>query len=91
MKFEIDPAELRPLIEAIVDETLAKIQGGNPTNGNHRVAYTERDAAARLGLPQHSLRAARVRGKVTANKIGSRWIYTADEIQRFAREGDGNS
>jgi hypothetical protein len=71
-----DIADLRPLITEAVRATLAELQSAEATLGPDRLGYTEREAAALIGVAQHVLRDARLRGELTARRVGSRYVYS---------------
>jgi excisionase family DNA binding protein len=48
-----------------------------------RIAYSEAEAAAMLGVRQHTLRDARYRGELTASKVGRRYFYDRAELAAF--------
>lgn len=85
MKLEIPEAELKPLIEQVVTETLAEI-GPQQSQLNGRLAFDEDTAAKLLGISKHSLRDARLRGEVTACKIGKKILYEREALQRLLVE-----
>jgi hypothetical protein len=62
MKFDLDT--LRPLVQQIVRQTVDELLARLP-DLTDRDAYTEAEAAARLGLKRHQLRDERLRGRVT--------------------------
>jgi len=79
VKIELDPADLRPIVEAVVTEVLGRVQDDEAKLGG-QLAYTEPHAAAFVGLPRHSLRDARLRGEVEASKIGKRIVYSRESL-----------
>lgn len=84
MTFNLDPAELRPLIASIVSEVLVATE--NATTGvGDRLAYLEPEAAALLGLKPHQLRDARRRGEVIATKAAGRIAYEKSELVAYLR------
>ena len=80
MKLDIDPADLRPLVEAVVAETLAAAAALG--NGD-RLSYGEAEAASLLGVPRHVLRDMRYAGDVRASKVGKRVVYQRCELLRI--------
>ena len=83
MKLELDPADLAPVIAETVRQTLAELQADGAQLSEHRLGFTEPQAAASLGIPQHSLRDARLRGELSAVKLGKRYVYSRTELLRF--------
>lgn len=79
MKLEFDHESLRPLVQAIVAETLA-LAGGD------RLAYREHEAAELCGMAKNVLRDARLRGELTARRVGKAVYYAKSELQRFLTE-----
>lgn len=82
MQLTLDTYDLQPLIEQVVAETIAKIEA-NQAKLNGRLAYSEPEAAALIGVQQHVLRDCRLRGEIQASKAGKRWLYQRDELLRF--------
>ena len=79
---DFDPNDLRPIIEAVVQETLDRIEHNNGKL-NGQLAYPEAQAAELLGIPRHSLRDARRRGEIESTRVGKRILYTAAAIQEL--------
>lgn len=76
---DIDSNDLRPLIAIVVAETFAQLEIGRQKLGG-RIAYTEPEAAAMLGIQRHALRDARLRGEVQASRVGKRVIYSHAQL-----------
>jgi hypothetical protein len=85
MKLSFDEADLRPVIEQIVAATLVQIQSDEAKLAD-RLAYTEPQAAAILGIRPHVLRDARLRGEISGSRVGKRILYERDELLRFLRQ-----
>ena len=83
MQFQFDNNELRPLIENVVEMTLAHVEANRRDS---RLAYTESEAAALLGIPRHVLRDARLRGEIRAALVGKRLLYTTQSLRQFLAE-----
>jgi len=61
MHLELDPVSLRPIVAAVVAETLSQRPDGVlPTE---RLAFPEAEAAALIGVAKHILRDGRLRGE----------------------------
>ena len=82
MKLEIDPHELKPLIERVVAETIAQAK---LDQADGRLSFTEAEAAGKLGLPAHALRDARLRGEITPSGMGSRILYSRESLEEYLR------
>ena len=85
LKLEFDADTIRPLIAEIVAETVARIDEQRARLGD-RLAFTEPEAAALLGIPWHSLRDIRRRGEIDASKAGRRIIYARDALIKYLKE-----
>jgi excisionase family DNA binding protein len=84
MKLEAtDIASLQPVIAATVRATLEQMQAAESNLGTSRLAFTESEAAAALGVAKHVLRDTRLRGEIAARRVGKRWLYSRDELARF--------
>jgi hypothetical protein len=86
MQILLEESDLRPLIEKIVKETLALVDQAD-RHFDERLAYTEAEAAALLGVAQHVLRDCRLRGEVSASRCGRRIMYQRSDLLRLL---DGN-
>jgi hypothetical protein len=79
----LDPTGLRPLIEQVVTETLARLETER-AKVNGKLAYSEPEAAALLGLEPHQLRDERLRGRIGASSIvGRRIRYTREDLTSY--------
>ena len=88
MNLHFSQDELRPLIQAVVRETLQQIEAEHAaTNG--RLAFSEGEAASLLGVQRHTLRDCRRRGEISARKVGKEYRYTREELERFLGEDEG--
>jgi hypothetical protein len=67
------PDDLQPLVEAIVERVIARLESERSAMGE-RIAFSEAEAAALLGLQEHQLRDARQRGCIAASRITGRRI-----------------
>lgn len=83
----IDPAELKPLVQEIVAQTLGELKQSLPLI-NGRLALTEPEAAELLGLHVWQLRDIRLTGRIGYSRIvGNRVRYTVDDLQAYLRHG----
>ena len=79
MRIILEPDDLRPLIEQVVVETLRQVERLG-TNYGDRLAYTEPEAAALLGVARHVLRDCRLRGEIKSSKCGRRIVYRREDL-----------
>lgn len=79
MRLELSNDDLRPLVAAIVQETLALVDRLAPD----RLAYTEDEAAQQCGIAKHALRDCRLRGELSGTKAGKTTLYARSELIRF--------
>jgi len=78
----LDPEILRPLIESVVAETVARLEGTRPPGG--KLAYSEEEAARLLSLESWQLRDERHRGRIQASQIvGNRIRYRHEDLVRY--------
>lgn len=83
MRFDAsDITDLRPIIAAVVEETIASVLARSARFGD-RVGFTEPEAAELIGLPRHVLRDCRLRGEITARKCGKKYVYERGSLVRF--------
>lgn len=78
MQLTLDAEELKPLVAAVAAELLESI----PLD-DRRDAYSEAEAAARLGVKPHVLRVARLRGEVSASQVGGSFRYTRSQLLTY--------
>lgn len=79
LRVELDADSIKPLVELAVSEAL-----GHAVNlPDDRLAYGEREAAERLGVPVSVLRIARADGELSASKLGRRVVYERAELIRW--------
>jgi hypothetical protein len=83
VNLQIDADELRPIVAAVVAETLRAIEGLGLNERGARLAYSEAEAAALLGVNRGVLRDARLRGEITATKAGGRLAYQPEELRQY--------
>lgn len=82
MKLEpSDLGDLKPVIRLIVAEVLEQAVGELD-----RIAYTEAEAAAKLGIAKHVLRDCRRRGEIKGRLAGKKTVYSRAELIRFIGE-----
>lgn len=82
-----DIADLRPVISAAVADTLAAIEEGRAKLSADRLGYSEREAAAALGVAQYVLRDCRLRGEIQARKVGKSYCYSRAALLAYLGEG----
>ncbi len=75
---QVDPADLRPVLESVVREILGLLDW--PAG---RLALTEPEAAAAMGVPRHVLRDARLSGELVGRRVGRRVVYTRCDLIAF--------
>lgn len=73
LNVSLDADALRPVIEAAVAETLARLRDDEAQVGE-RMAFDEPTAAGLLSLEPHQLQDERLRGRITASTIVGRRI-----------------
>jgi hypothetical protein len=80
----VDPAALQPIIEAVVAETIQRVEERRAALPDARLAYSEEEAARLLGLEPHVLRDERRRKRITASQIvGRRIRYTREDLVSY--------
>ena len=84
MILELNDSALASLISQVVSDALSKLEEDRLRVGG-RLAYTEAEAAALLGVERYVLRDCRLRGEVTGSKVGKRIVYSRDELLELLR------
>jgi hypothetical protein len=83
----IDPEALRPLIEAVVEKTVARLEETRAMLPD-RLAFSELEAARLIGLNPHQLRDERRRGRIKASEIvGGRIRYQREDLVAYLLRG----
>jgi hypothetical protein len=83
-----DPQSLRELVRPIAQEIAAAI--GTRSGDDEQLAYPEAQAAKLLGIATHQLRDARLRGEITATKVGGRIGYERSELLAYLARNRSN-
>ena len=80
IRFDLDLETLRPLVAAVVRETIEQLETERAPLGQ-RVAFSETEAAELLGLEPHVLRDERRRGRIGASQVAGRRVrYTRQDL-----------
>ncbi len=79
MEITFNDTDLEPLVTRVVAKVLAQREANDTRFGN-RLAYTEPEAAALIGVRPHILRDCRLRGEIEASKIGKRIMYSREQL-----------
>ena len=80
LNVSLDADALRPVIEAAVAETMARIRNDETALGD-RLAFSEQEAARLLSLESHQLRDERLRGRIAASRcVGRRIRYRREDL-----------
>ena len=90
MKIEFDATALRPLVHLAVAEALDRMEEERAKLSG-RLALTEPEAAALLGVKPHVLRDCRRRGELAGAKVGSKIVYTRADLLDFLERQKENS
>jgi hypothetical protein len=78
---QLEPEALRPLIQAVVDEVVARLESCRQTLPEGRLCYSEAEAAELLSLEPHVLRDERLRKRIQASQIvGKRIRYMQSDL-----------
>ncbi len=83
ISLNIDIEALEPIIQRVVDATLATVEADRAQVGD-RLAYSEAEAARLIGLHVHQLRDERLRGRITASVVvGKRIRYLRGDLLAY--------
>jgi hypothetical protein len=81
MNLQLDSDDLRPLVEAVLEVALEKLETDRAQFD--RLAYSEVEAAELIGVRPHVLRDCRRRGEIEGVRVGKRIQYARDELLNF--------
>ncbi len=90
VQIQFDQDALRPLVHLAVAEALERMEDER-AKLNGRLAFTEPEAAALLGVKPHVLRDCRRRGELAGAKVGSKIVYTRGDLLEFLDRQKENS
>jgi hypothetical protein len=83
LSLQVDPVALRPIIEAVVSETLSQLETERAKLAG-QLAFPEAHAARLIGLNPHQLRDERIRGRIEASVgPGRRVLYTREQLLQY--------
>ena len=82
VRIQFDREDLRPLVQLAVAEAMDRMEQER-AKFNGRLAFTEPEAAALLGVKPHVLRDCRRRGELQGSRVGSRILYTRADLLDF--------
>lgn len=84
MKVQFDLDDLRPLVQSIVEEILQRLELTRSALPTNRLAWSEPEAAALLGMLPHVLRDERRRGRISASSVAGRRIrYLRSDLEAY--------
>lgn len=93
MKLTFDVEDVRPLVEAAVEEALRRVQQAQDALPEGQMAYHEKEAAPLLGMKWYQLRDERRRGKIRGFKgPGGKVYYSKQDLLAYVahnRDGEG--
>lgn len=90
LNLQLDPNSLRGLVREITVEVLAVTEAAQRAIPD-RLAYSEEEAAALMGLETHQLRDERLRGRIEASRIvGRRIRYQREDLIKYLTERKAN-
>ncbi len=78
MKIDLHPDDLAPIVAAAVDVVIARRD-----ELGDRLGYPEAEAARLLGVRKHVLRDSRLRGEISARRVGRGYIYSRTALVRW--------
>ena len=78
MRLDLEAADVKPLVETVVKETIAIVQ---PQQQPQRLLYSEAETAAMCGLTTFFLKKARQEGQVTSHSTRRPITYTPEQVQ----------
>lgn len=79
MKLDIEAADLRPIVEVVVAEVVAKIAPLRSVPSD-QIGIAESRAAELIDVDRHVLRDLRLAGEIKAARIGRRVIYRREDL-----------
>jgi excisionase family DNA binding protein len=78
MQLAFDPADLRPIVEAVVAELADRLAADDG-----RMAYSTAEVAQMLGVSPATVRDARLRGELQAVRVGRKCRFTRQQITDY--------
>ena len=90
MRIQLDQQDIEPLVHLAVAEAMNRLEEER-AKFSGRLAFTEPEAAALLGVKPYVLRDCRRRGELQAAKVGSKIVYTRTDLVEFLDRQKKNS
>jgi hypothetical protein len=87
MRLDLLPEDLAPIVRAVFAE-FQRQRADHDTVLGERLGFTESEAAAALGIAGHRLRDCRLRGEISARKVGKGYVYSREALRRFLEKRD---
>ena len=84
---KLEPADLQAITAALTEH----LQQLTKLGSTERLGYSEAEAAALLGIARHVLRDARLRGEITARKVGKQYLYSRQALVCWLNSQDNSS
>ena len=78
----LEDCDLAVIVEQVLDRVLARREADAKRFGG-RLAFTEPEAAAMLGMKPYVLRDARLRGEIIGFRIGKKIFYSREELLKL--------
>ena len=88
-EIKLSKTDIQPLVEVVVDEVFRRVSEERAKLGG-RLAMSEPEAAAALGLKVHVLRDYRLAGLVPHVRLGRRVLYSREALAEFLRRAARN-
>ncbi len=89
LQIQFDEDALRPLVHLAVAEVIERMEADRAKLSG-RLAFTEAEAAALLGVKPYVLRDCRRRGELHGAKVGSKIVYTRTDLVEFLERQKDN-
>jgi hypothetical protein len=90
LQIQFDQDALRPLVHLAVSEALERMEADRAKLSG-RLAFTEAEAAALLGVKPYVLRDCRRRGELAGARVGSKIVYSRADLLEFLNRQKENS
>jgi hypothetical protein len=81
--------KLEKSFESIVLKAIAGLREFAPSHAHNRLAFSEPEAATLLGVRQHVVRDARLRGEIESTHVGGRIAYTRHDLLKYLENQKG--
>jgi hypothetical protein len=85
MQIHLEREELKSVVAEVVTEMVDRF------GDDDQIAYTEEQAAGKLGIAKHVLRDERLKGRIKPGKSGRNWLYSRKMLLEYVEQNQATT